>query len=170
MTTKIKLLGILFLSIFLFFSSCKKELGCMDPTSLTYNTEAQEDDGSCVYAYDIALGVWDIVPDCEEIDVLGQTISLSDQLPDSIEVQGAGDNSLFIDVAGTQISGDISYDGIITVSPQTAQVDLGIPLDIQVEGTGKINLNNTGEMYLTYSFDIPLVGSQSISCDISLTK
>ena len=108
----------------------------MDPNSLTYNVEAQEDDGSCVYAYDIALGFWDIVPDCEEIDILGQQISLNDQLPDSIEVQGSGDGSLFIDFAGTQLSGEIDYSGVITVPNQTTQVDfgLGFPLDIDVQG------------------------------------
>ena len=144
----------------------------MDPNSLTYNVEAQEDDGSCVYAYDIALGFWDIVPDCEEIDILGQQISLNDQLPDSIEVQGSGDGSLFIEVAGTQLSGEIDYSGGITVPNQTTQVDfgLGFPLDIDVQGTGKIELNNTGEMNLIYSFEIPLVGSQSIDCSISLSK
>ena len=144
----------------------------MDPNSLTYNVEAQEDDGSCVYAYDIALGFWDIVPDCEEIDILGQQISLNEQLPDSVEVQGSGGGSLFIDFAGTQLSGEIDYSGVITVPNQTTQVDfgLGFPLDIDVQGTGKIELNNTGEMNLIYSFEIPLVGSQSIDCSISLSK
>jgi hypothetical protein len=30
-------------------SSCSKEQGCMDPNSTAYNSEAEEDDGSCRY-------------------------------------------------------------------------------------------------------------------------
>jgi len=145
----------------------------MDPNSMTYNSEAQKDDGSCIYAYDIAQGTWNINPDCEElsIPVIG-TISLDDQLPESIEVQGAGDNSLFIDIDGTQVSGDIDKDGNITVNPQTVQIDpgLGVPLDVEIEGDGNVYLDNTGNMNLTYSFEVPVVGSYSIECDIILSK
>ena len=146
----------------------------MDPNSMTYNSEAKKDDGSCVYAYDIAQGTWNITPDCEElsIPVIG-TISLDDQLPESIVVQGAGDNSLFIVFNETQVSGDIDNMGNITVNPQTVQIDpgLGFDLDVDIEGSGLINLDNTGEMNLTYSFEIPIVGgSESISCDIDLHK
>ena len=124
MKTNIKIILFSVCSILLIFSSCTKEPGCMDPNSMTYNSEAQKEDGSCIYAYDIAQGTWNINPDCEElsIPVIG-TISLDDQLPESIEVQGAGDNSLFIDIDGTQVSGDIDNMGNITVNPQTVQID-----------------------------------------------
>jgi len=173
MKTNIKITLFSVCSILLIFSSCTKEPGCMDPNSMTYNSEAKKDDGSCVYAYDIAQGTWNITPDCEQlsIPVIG-TISLDDQLPESIEVQGAGDNSLFIDIDGTQVSGDIDNMGNITVNPQTVQIDpgLGFPLDVEIEGDGNVSLDNTGNMNLKYSFEIPVVGSYSVDCSVELSK
>ena len=109
MKTNIKIILFSICTILLIFTSCTKEPGCMDPNSMTYNSEAQKDDGSCIYAYDIAQGIWNITPNCEEIDILGQTISLNDQLPESIEVQGEENNVLFIDIDGTVVSGEIDY-------------------------------------------------------------
>jgi len=172
MKTNIKIILFSICTILLIFTSCTKEPGCMDPNSMTYNSEAQKDDGSCIYAYDIAQGIWNITPNCEEIDILGQTISLNDQLPESIEVQGAGDNSLFIDIDGTQVSGEIDNMGNITVNPQTVQIDpgLGFPLDVEIEGDGNVSLDNTGNMNLKYSFEIPVVGSYSVDCSVELSK
>ena len=172
MKTNIKTNLFFVCSILLIFSSCTKEPGCMDPNSMTYNSEAKKDDGSCVYAYDIAQGTWNITPDCDEIDILGQTLSLDDQLPESIEVQGAIDNSLFIDIDGTQVSGNIDNMGNITVDPQTVQVDpgLGFTLDVEIDGDGNVSLDNTGNMNLKYSFEIPVVGSYSVDCSVELSK
>ena len=144
----------------------------MDPNSMTYNSDAKKDDGSCIYAHDIAQGMWAINPVCDEISVLGQNISIDEQLPDSIDVQGEENNVLFIDIDGTVVSGKIDNTGNITVENQTVSLDLGLglPIDVDVSGSGLVNLNNTGEMELTYSFEIPLVGSQSINCDIDLHK
>ena len=174
MTKKINLLLLSLLTISLIFTSCKKEPGCMDPNSMTYNPEAKKDDGSCIYAYDIALGSWNIDPDCDDITIpiVNITISLNDQLPESIEVQGDGDNQLFIDIDGTQVSGDIDNEGNITVPEQTVSLDptgTGVPLPVNIEGDGKIELDNTGQMNLTYNFDLqgfPL----SSSCSITLSK
>ena len=176
MKTNIKIILFSVCSILLIFTSCTKEPGCMDPNSMTYNPDAKKDDNSCVYAHNIAQGIWNITPDCEEIDILGQTISLNDQLPESIEVQGEENNVLFIDIDGTVVSGEIDYSGNITVENQTVSLDfgLGVPIDVDVEGSGLINLDNSGEMELTYSFNLPppldLLGSQSISCNIDLYK
>ena len=174
MKTNIKITLFSVCSVLLIFSSCTKEPGCMDPNSMTYNSEAKKDDGSCVYAYDIAQGTWNINPDCEElsIPVIG-TISLDDQLPESIEVQGAGDNSLFIDIDGTQVSGDIDNEGNIVVNEQNIQIDpgLGFPIDVVVSGSGKIESENSGYMDLTYEFEIPIVGgTEEVDCQLTLTK
>ncbi|MGY8987690.1 MAG: hypothetical protein ACKVG7_03945 [Flavobacteriales bacterium] len=174
MNTNFKFASLILFSFVLIFSSCKKEPGCMDPNSMTYNPEAQKDDGSCIYAYDIAQGIWNIDPDCDDITIpiVNITISLTDQLPESIEVQGAGDNSLFIDIDGTQVSGDIDNDGNITVPEQTVSLDptgTGVPIPVNIEGDGKIELDNSGQMSLTYNFDFqgfPL----SSSCSITLSK
>jgi len=172
MKTKTNLFLLILLSLSVTFSSCKKEPGCMDPNSMTYNPDAKKDDGSCVYAHDIAQGMWAIDPVCDEISVLGQTISIDEQLPDSINVQGEENNGLFIDIDGTVVSGKIDNSGNITVENQTVSLDLGLglPIDVNVSGSGLVNLDNTGEMELTYSFEIPLVGSQSVNCDIDLHK
>ena len=41
---------LLFISISLFFSACKKEEGCMDPNAINYNDEATLDSRDCIYA------------------------------------------------------------------------------------------------------------------------
>ena len=171
MKTKTNLLLLLLLSFSVIFTSCKKEPGCMDPNSMTYNPEAKKDDGSCMYAHDIAQGMWAIDPVCDVISVLGQTISIDEQLPDSIDVQGEENNVLFIDIDGTVVSGKIDNTGNITVENQTVSLDpgLGVPIPVNIEGDGKIELDNTGQMNLTYSFDFqgfPL----SSSCSITLSK
>ena len=59
-----------------------------------------------------------------------------------------------------------------TLEKQTISIDpgLGVPLDVDIEGDGAVFLDNTGVMDLTYSFEIPIVGSQSVDCAIILSK
>ena len=45
----------LFLAVSFIFSSCKKEEGCTEPIAVNYNSDAEDDDGSCLY--DI-IGSW----------------------------------------------------------------------------------------------------------------
>ena len=60
----------------MFFCSCRKK-GCKDPMSLSYNSEAKKDDGSCTYPENIkrslvfkATATW-----CEQCGDLGKTFS-----------------------------------------------------------------------------------------------
>jgi hypothetical protein len=96
-------------------------------------------------------------------------------MPESVDIQGAGNNTLFIDMNGTQVTGEIDNDGNITVPQQTVSIDMGMgPMDIDVEGDGKIESENSGYMDLTYSFEIDLgLGipiSESLDCSITLSK
>jgi hypothetical protein len=158
-------------------STCTIE-GCTDSSAMNYNVNATSNDGSCVYAYDIAQGTWNITPNCEDINlpIIGP-ISLDTILPESIDVQGAGNGSLFIDINGAQISGEIDNSGNITIAEQTVSIDLGlgIPIPVQISGSGKIESENSGYMDLTFSGEIDLIPgippvSFNSTCHITLSK
>ena len=36
------------------FVSCNKQEGCNSNEAMNFNAEAEKDDGSCIYAYDIS--------------------------------------------------------------------------------------------------------------------
>ena len=167
-----KISVVFFIGLSIILSSCKKEVdGCTDSSSMNYSSDATSNDGSCIFAYDIAQGTWSISPDCDEIDLgLGDPISLNDQMPESVDVVGNGDNSLFIDMNGSQVSGNIDDEGNILVSEQTISVDFsGIPIPVQVSGTGKIESENSGYMDLTYSGEIDIIPNLPIPLPFSTT-
>ena len=145
--------------------------GCTDISAMNFLSIATSNDGSCIYAYDIAQGTWSISPDCDEIDLgLGDPISLNEQMPETIDVQGNGDNSLYIDMNGSQVSGNIDNEGNILVNEQTISVDFsGIPIPVQVSGTGKIESENSGYMDLTYSGEIDIIPNVPIPLPFSTT-
>ena len=164
----------LFLSFFLLFliASCTKEQGCTNNNAINYSSNAEENDGSCLFAYDLAQGTWGITASCEDIDILNQTISIGDQLPDSIEVLGSGNNILYINISGNEISGEIDKNGNIIVNNQSIQFDigLGIPLPISVYGNGQINNSSFGNMIITYVIDNPFGNPEELSCNIFMQK
>ena len=169
---------IIFIIILTFFS-CKKEddtiLGCTDSSAMNYNSNATSNDGSCLIAYDIAQGVWNINPNCDDLNIhlLGDMFSLNDALPESIEVDGSGGNIIFIEISESQVEGTIDNDGNVIVSSQDLQLDMGgmgLDFPVSVSGSGSIIDANSGTMNLTFSFDIPFVGTQSSSCEIILDK
>ena len=218
-----KFATLLFLSlIVLFSSSCRKEEGCMNPSAINYNPDAEEDDGSCLilgctnptmFNYDpnantdnggcipfingctdatmfnynpnantdngtcltaqqAAIGFWDVSPDCDDITVpvIG-SISLNDQIPENIEVNEGSGDIIFIDLGTSQIEGNIASDGTIIVSPQNTNIDLmGFSVDLTVSGDGLLEAENSGYMDLDYELDIPIVGTQNVSCSIILTR
>ena len=154
--------------------------GCTDSLALNFDPLANSDDGSCYYSYyDIALGLWNITPDCEEftIPIIDSTISLNDQLPENIDVQGGSNNLLYIEIGETQVNGNIDNNGNIVVPKQTISLDMGFgsPMDIDVEGGGSINSPNVGNMDLIYSFDIEIIPgfpgiSEEVECAITLYR
>jgi hypothetical protein len=174
---------IVLLSFIIIISSCKKEdeiitvNGCTDANAMNYSASANTNDGSCIFAYDIAQGVWNISPDCEEytIPVIGTTISLNDQLPETIDVKPGGGSSLYIEIGLSQLNGTIDNVGVITVPVQTISLDMGFgPMDIDVEGSGSINTSTTGIMNLIYSFEVEAIPlfpiSESLECSIILAR
>jgi hypothetical protein len=150
--------------------------GCMDVNSFNFNPLANTD-STCIYAQEMAIGVWDINPDCEEIDILGQVILLNDQLPDSVDVHDNEEEKLFIYIGETQVSATIDNFGSITVPEQTASIDagFGFPIPVQIDGSGKIESDISGYMNLTFSGEFEIIQglpptSFSSTCDITLSK
>ena len=164
--------------ISLIFSSCEKELlGCMDSAAENYNNLANTDDGSCFYPpnwSELAVGTWNMDPNCEDISIpLVGDISLNDQLPSTVDVETDGDQALYIDLNGSQISGTIDDNGFITVNPVTISIDAtgtGIPVDVDVVGNGQITSENTGSMDFTFSGNISGLFPFSSDCNMILTK
>ena len=65
----------IFMAMSLIFVSCTKEEGCTDPVAANYNSDAENDDGSCVFDL---VGVW--IPESVDYNInvtatlAGQTI------------------------------------------------------------------------------------------------
>ena len=147
-------------------------LGCTNPTMFNYDPNANTDNGTCLTAQQAAIGFWDVLPDCDDITVpvIG-SISLNDQIPENIEVNEGSGDIIFIDLGTSQIEGNIASDGTIIVSPQNTNIDLmGFSVDLTVSGDGLLETENSGYMDLDYEVDIPIVGTQNISCSIILTR
>ena len=171
---------ICFLISIVFFSCKEEEIiipGCTDSAAMNYSSNANSNNGSCIYAYDIAQGVWNVNPDCEEytIPVIGTTISLNDQFPEQIEILGAGNSLLYIDLNDTQLNGVIDNDGNVIIDKQTISIDMGMgPTDIDIEGNGSIYNSNAGDINFTYSFEIELVPgfpiTESLDCIVYMYK
>ena len=158
------------------FSSCEKELlGCIDPVATNYNNLANTDDGSCLYPIpwpELAVGTWNLDPNCDAISipVIGD-ISLNDQLPSSINIQSDGDQTLYIDLNGSQVTGTIDSDGMITVNPVTVTIDFsGLPVDVDVVGTGQIISEISALMDLNFSGTASGIFPFSSDCNMLLTK
>ena len=164
-------------------SSCKKEEiieGCTDSSAMNYLSNATSNDGSCIFAYDIAQGIWNISSVCDDLTIsiplVGDfPVPLNDIFPPTIEITGEGNGVVSLDVNGNDVMADISNGGIVTIKDnQTISFDTGVPLigilDVNISGSGKIETATNGDLTLNLAFEVPLAGTQTSSCEITFTK
>jgi hypothetical protein len=148
---------IVLLSVTMIISSCKKEVdGCTDSSAMNYLSDATSNDGSCVYAYDIAQGVWYFTSECEE----GSSEDFQDFLPSYVNVEGDGDGKLSFTMLDTiNVNATIDNNGNVNIPTQTLfsidTVVLGFPLSVplEVSGTGLIESQDSGNLILNYSLE-----------------
>ena len=152
-------------------------LGCVDVTAFNFNSNANPDDGSCTYSFDLAQGTWGLDPNCEDISIAGlTTISLNDQLPETVDINSDGESSLFIDLNGTLVSGTISSTGLMTVYPSTIQFSeptTGQEINVDVTGSGYLISDTEAYLDLNFSGSINIVITSidfSSDCAMILTK
>ena len=178
-----KISAVLFIGFSLVFSSCKKEIaGCTDSSAMNYSSDANSDDGSCISAYNIAQGIWNIETDCQKltITILTQSIDvpLNDMFPETIEITGEENNVVSMDINGENILADVSYDGTVTIQDnQTISFDTSDfdptgfigEVEVVITGSGIIVSDSNGNLSLTLSFEI-LGTPQSSTCEITFSK
>ena len=177
-----KISTVLFIGVSLVVSSCKKEEmlidGCTDITAMNYQDLATNNDGSCVFAYDIAQGIWNISSVCDDliisIPLVGDfPVPLNDMFPESIEITGEGVGVVSMDINGDNVLADVSYDGAVTIQDnQKISLDTGDfgVVDVDITGSGMIESASNGDLTLNLAFEIPLAGTQTSSCEIAFTK
>tara|TARA_B100000768_G_C11033494_1_gene271114 strand:+ start:25 stop:564 length:540 start_codon:yes stop_codon:yes gene_type:complete len=170
---------VLFLALFLVVSSCKKEIdGCTESSAMNYMTDATTNDGSCVFAYAIAQGIWNISSVCDDliisIPLAGDfPVPLNDMFPETIEITGEGVGAVSMDINGENVLANVSYAGIVTIQDdQKISVDTGDfgVVDVNITGLGMIESASNGNLTLNLAFEIPLAGTQTSSCEIAFTK
>jgi hypothetical protein len=173
---------VLFVGLSFIVSSCKKEEqiieGCTDSSAMNYQSLATNNDGSCVFAYAIAQGVWNISSACDDliisIPLLGDfPVPLNDMFPETIEITGEGEGVVSLDINGENVLADVFYDGTVTIQDnQKISLDTGDfgVVDVDITGSGKIETATNGDLTLNLAFEVPLAGTQSSSCEISFSK
>jgi hypothetical protein len=176
-----KILITIIISSLFVLSSCKKEEvieGCTDSSAMNYLSNATSNDGSCIFAYDIAQGIWNISSACDDliisIPLVGDfPVPLNDMFPETIEIIGEGTGVISIDINGENVLADVSYDGTVTIQDgQKVSLDTGDfgVVDVDITGSGKIETATNGDLTLNLSFEVPLAGTQSSSCEITFTR
>ena len=149
-------------------SSCKKEEdkieGCTDSSAINYLFDATSNDGSCIYAYNIAKGDWAIEASCDSVTIslliVEETISITEMFPDSVEITGEENGVVSMDINGNNILADIANDGSVTIQDnQTISFDtsdfdptgfIGV-VDINITGSGTIISDSNGNLLLNLS-------------------
>ena len=177
-----KISAVFFVGLSIIVSSCKKEEdeinGCTDSSAMNYLSNATFNDGSCIFAYDIAQGIWNISSACDDliisIPLVGDfPVPLSDMFPETIEITEEGEGVVSLDINGENVLADVSYDGAVTIQDgQKISLDTGDfgVVDVDITGSGKIETATNGDLTLNLAFEVPLAGTQSSSCEIAFTK
>ena len=177
-----KISAALFIGVSLVVSSCKKEEvlidGCTDSSAMNYFPDATSNDGSCIFAYDIAQGLWGISSACDDLVIsipfLGDfPVPLNDMFPESIEITGEAQGVVSMDISGENVLADVSYDGTVSIQDdQKISLDTGDfgVVDVDITGSGKIETATNGDLTLNLAFEVPLAGTQSSSCEIAFSK
>lgn len=146
---------IIMLIMIMIVSSCKKEIdGCTDSSAMNYSAEATSNDGSCIFAYDIAQGIWYFDSACPDAPFPG----IEDLLPSSVDIEGEGNNLLSLTIESpigesVTVFSTIDNDGNVNVDEQALfSIDtLGFEVPILVSGNGIITSQDSGDLELNYS-------------------
>ena len=177
-----KISVLLFIGLSFVVSSCKKEEvlidGCTDITAMNYQDLATNNNGSCIFAYGIAQGQWDIETACEDLSIsipffLDTLVPLNDLFPNSIEIMGVGEGVVSLDINGSTILADIANDGAVTIqNDQKISLDTGDfgILDVGITGSGNIETSTNGDLTLYLTIVIPATTTNVPSCEITFSK
>ena len=158
--------AVLFVGLSLIVSSCKKEEqiieGCTESSAMNYQSSATNNDGSCVFAYQLMVNTWNISSECDGSIMSGV-------LPETIEVlAGESEGDLMIDLGTAGVfNGSITSAGVIIIP---SQVVTGIPIPIPgisptINGNGTLDAESNCLVNLTV--DLGLLGSET--CILTLT-
>tara|TARA_B110000196_G_scaffold2232_1_gene2073 strand:- start:497 stop:1063 length:567 start_codon:yes stop_codon:yes gene_type:complete len=181
------LIAVIISSLFV-ISSCKKEEvieGCTDSSAMNYLSNATSNDGSCIFAYVIAQGIWNISSECDDLDVFGFTIPLNTLLPPTIEITAEGDGVVSLDINGSSVLADVANNGVVDIQDnQTISFDTSIlnnpalqlllaglsiddVIDIEISGSGTIISDSNGDLLLNLSNSLLSIDTD---CEITFTR
>ncbi|OUV76097.1 MAG: hypothetical protein CBC83_01025 [Flavobacteriales bacterium TMED123] len=176
-----RILIMMILSSLFIISSCKKEEevieGCPDSGAMNYNSNATVNDGSCIFSYDIAQGLWFFDFTCDSISG-GISIDLIKEfLPNSVIVNGVASGELVFNLDTISISGTINKNGNLLIPEQTLfsfdTLLFGVPITvpINIDGDGNILSQNQGTLRLNYStIDLFPVPGFPFTCEAILNR
>ena len=190
-----KISAIVLFSFTMVISSCKKDEtiieGCTDSNAINFNATATSNNGSCVTAYDIAQGTWNIDPTCDSIEFkfLGQvvyTFDVASIFPPTADIVGNSQNVISLEINSDSLGieesflADVTNNGTITLRDNQS-FDFAIDdvptigsltITVKVSGSGNIDVSNTGTLTLELEFvpSIPLISTESSTCQVIFTR